>query len=155
MSKESSKTWWRRIKDDPVAYAELKARRKKNRNLNPQPTDYEKTKAWRENNYAKYLLSTARTRAKKTGLEFNLTEDDIVIPTHCSYLGVALTYIQGGGNVDTNCSVDRIDNSKGYIKGNVEVISLLANRMKLKATKEQLITFAKNILVRYPDSYQL
>lgn len=42
-----------------------------------------------------------------------------------------------------------IDPTKGYIKGNVEVMSSLANTMKSKATPEQLLHFAQEILKRY------
>lgn len=73
----------------------------------------------------------------------------MVVNTHCPYLGIELTNIYSRGRVWTNPSIDRIDPELGYIPGNVEVISVLANVMKNSATKEQLITFANSILKKY------
>lgn len=97
-------------------------------------------------NPEKRLVNTAKLNAKQQGVEFSITEADIVIPTHCPYLGIELTNILGEGRVFSNYSIDRIDSSKGYVPGNIQVISDLANRMKQNATVEQLITFAKGVL---------
>lgn len=95
------------------------------------------------------LLGTTRNRALKKGLEFSITAEDIIIPEVCPYLGVPLTQIAGKGMQDFNISIDRIDNSKGYIPGNVQIISKLANTMKNKASLEQLRIFAENVLKRH------
>lgn len=102
-------------------------------------------------NRAKKLLSKTKDRAVKAGIPFNLTLEDVVIPTHCPYLGIELTHFLGKGYLDSNSSIDRIIPELGYVKGNVQIISRLANQMKNSATKEQLITFAKNILELYDN----
>jgi len=97
-------------------------------------------------NRAKKLLSKTKERATKEGLPFNLELEDIVIPTHCPYLGMELTHHLGQGYLDSNSSIDKIIPELGYIKGNVQVISRLANQMKNSATSEQLLTFAYNVI---------
>jgi hypothetical protein len=42
-------------------------------------------------------------------------------------------------------SLDRIDNSKGYLKGNVRFISVMANYARNKFTDEQVIEFCKKV----------
>ena len=99
-----------------------------------------------QNNYASFLLQSTKSRAKTTDVEHNITLEDIIIPDTCPYLEVPLTRIHGQGQLSTNASIDRIDNSKGYIKGNIQITSRLANTMKNQTTEEQLIQFAKSIL---------
>src|SRR3990167_2542200 len=114
---------------------------------------YRQTSKYKELKYAsdarhwdQILLRNARKRAKQVGIEFNLEISDIVIPEQCPYLKVPLTRIRGQGQQPNNASLDRIDSSKGYIKGNVQVISWQANKMKTDATKDELLTFAQSIL---------
>lgn len=92
------------------------------------------------------MYTSSKSNAKKRGLTHTITPYDIVVPDKCPYLGVPLTNIQGNGVVFTNCSIDRIDNSKGYIPDNIQIISRLANIMKHTATEEELLVFATNVL---------
>jgi len=93
---------------------------------------------------AKYLWKKARDRVKYEygSREFTITPEDIIIPELCPYLGIPLNT----GDPAAWASIDRIDSSKGYISENIQVISILANQMKNRATKEQLIAFAKGVL---------
>jgi hypothetical protein len=109
----------------------------------------ESHRIYRESNPIKFMVWNAKKRSKKYNLAFNITIDDIIIPKKCPYLDIELTNYQGSGRQDSNVSLDRIIPELGYVKGNIEVISELANRMKNNATKEQLIEFSKNILKRY------
>lgn len=104
---------------------------------------------YRVNFPEKGLLSKSKSNAKRHGQDFNLELSDIVIPKHCPLLGCELTYKQNNGRVWTNASIDRVDNSKGYVKGNIQIISDLANRMKQDASVEQLVNFAKGVLKKY------
>jgi hypothetical protein len=95
------------------------------------------------------MLNRARARAKKYGWDFNIEEADIVIPTHCPLLGIELYVAEGRKTVkDNSASLDRIDPTKGYIKGNILVISNKANTMKSNATPQELLKLATN-LIRY------
>lgn len=110
-----------------------------------------KKNEWIGKNWEYNLWSQAQRRARRSGIEFSISKEDIVIPTHCPYLGWELTRLWGKGVVKTNASIDRVDNTKGYIPGNIQIISWQANSMKMDASKEQLIAFANGILELYAD----
>lgn len=90
------------------------------------------------------LLNGARKRAGLYNLDFDLTPEDIIIPEICPILGLKLGIGKVGGS-DNSPSLDRIDPTKGYVKGNVQVISKLANSMKNSADTETLKKFADYI----------
>ncbi len=83
-----------------------------------------------------YLFMVAKQRAKKNGLEFSITENDIKVYKICPILGTQLDVLTN--KVNTSMSLDRIDNTKGYIPGNVAIISRRANLMKRDCSIEQL-----------------
>lgn len=85
------------------------------------------------------LLTKAKNRAKNRNLEFNIDITDVVIPDFCPVLGIKLKKDGIGRFTDNSPTIDRIDNTKGYIKGNVAVISHRANHLKNSATLEELI----------------
>jgi hypothetical protein len=51
----------------------------------------------------------------------------------------------GTTNLDNSYSLDRIDSNKGYVKGNVWVISRRANVIKNNATLEELELLTNNL----------
>lgn len=112
---------------------------------------YSQKRESRLRNFVHSMWKAAKKRASERDLEFNIEESDIVIPDVCPILEVPLKF-GTKGNYDYSPSLDRIDNTKGYIKGNIQVISKKANTMKNSATLQELQTFCKNIL-RYSPSY--
>lgn len=87
------------------------------------------------------LLNRARGSAKERNLEFNLTIEDIVIPDKCPALGIALDSSAKPRSYNKP-SLDRIDNTKGYVKGNVVVVSWRANVLKRDASIDELSAIA-------------
>lgn len=84
------------------------------------------------------MMARARTRATRKGFDFSITREDIGdLPSVCPALGIPL-HPSTGKRSDGSYSLDRIDSSKGYIPGNVAVVSYLANRLKNNATSAQL-----------------
>lgn len=84
----------------------------------------------------KYLYDAAKARARKSQLEFTIEICDIVIPEFCPVFGLKLEMLSEDKN--TSPSLDRVDNSKGYIPGNVRVISWKANKLKSNASLQEI-----------------
>lgn len=83
------------------------------------------------------IMCAARSRAKRKGLDFEITAEDVVVPDVCPILGIPL--FPSSGKVGPNSpSIDRIDNRLGYVKDNVIVISFKANTIKNSATVGEL-----------------
>lgn len=81
-----------------------------------------------------YQAMRAKFRSKKAnatrvGKPWDLEFGDLVFPTHCPILGIELDYFSEQAQ-DSSPSFDCLDPAKGYIKGNVFIISWRANRVK-------------------------
>lgn len=93
------------------------------------------------------IWSKSKERAKQKGWEHNIEIDDIIIPEYCPLLGIKLKRNIYG--MDDSPSIDRINPEKGYIKGNIWIISNRANRIKNDSNIQELemlvINLKKNI----------
>jgi hypothetical protein len=96
-------------------------------------------RTWKKANPEKIMLCRAQQRAKKSNLDFNLSIDDIHIPERCPVLGILLEYGNTVTNKDSSPSLDKIQNDKGYVKGNVQIVSNRFNSLKKDATFDELI----------------
>lgn len=96
-----------------------------------------KRKLWRKEHRNREMVKTAKERAEKLGLPFNITEEDVIIPERCPVLGIPLE-IGNGRPMPNSPSLDRIVPELGYVKGNVIVVSHKANTIKNNATPEEI-----------------
>ena len=80
------------------------------------------------------IIGNARQRAKFFGVPCTLKPADFEIPEFCPVLGIRLTHGSNKRSTPSSPSLDRLIPSKGYVKGNVTIISKLANSIKSSAT---------------------
>jgi uncharacterized CHY-type Zn-finger protein len=94
----------------------------------------------RQQNPEKYMYQNVKSRAKQKGIEFTLELTDIVIPNRCPMLNIP---IKPNSNSPNSPSIDRLDNTKGYTKDNILIISRKANTIKNNATSKELFQIAE------------
>ena len=94
---------------------------------------------------------SAREKAKKLGLDYNIDPEYVknIWPkdNKCPALGIYLRKGKNGGS-NHSPSLDRIIPELGYIKGNVQIVCNLANKIMSNATPDQIIMvgeYFKNI----------
>jgi hypothetical protein len=97
------------------------------------------------------LLWRCGSRAKKVHKRDGLTPEDLYEvyakqSGRCALTGFELTYVRGKGRVQTNVSLDRVDNELGYTKENIQLTCIKANEMKGDADDEALLTFCRAII---------
>ena len=89
-------------------------------------------------------------RVKKRHHKYDITLDDILEQWEkqngiCVYSGVKLNHPNDGGSNINKASLDRIDSSKGYIKGNIQFISITCNHAKNNMSHEEMLTFCETV----------
>jgi hypothetical protein len=97
-------------------------------------------KHWVNKPYKKKMYDRAKTRSTALGREFTITMDDFDIPEECPVFKRPFEYTPGSPWVP---SIDRIDSSKGYVPGNVTVMSWRANALKNDITMYEAIMLAE------------
>lgn len=100
-----------------------------------------RNRTWKED-VVSVLWKLGRQRAKKSGLEWTIKKEQIIIPDFCPVLGIPL-FREGRETWMNAPSLDRINNDLGYVPGNVMVISRRANIIKKDATLDELVAIGK------------
>ena len=90
------------------------------------------------------MFHNAQHRAKKKGIPFTISMDDIVIPEVCPLLEIPLVSTHDKRD-PRNPSLDQIRPGKGYTPDNIQVISSRANWLKGDATLTELKTLVENL----------
>lgn len=110
------------------------------------PCEAIRSKKSREDYPKRWILTRIKMNAKKRGIHCNLKEQDIPdFPEYCPvFPWIRLVYDVGNGRASGSVSIDRIDSTKGYIVGNIRIISDRANTLKGDASNEEMIALGKD-----------
>lgn len=101
------------------------------------------------------MLSSAKHRAKKVGRKFEIDEDHLCglwvrQNQQCALTGDSMATEMGAGK--DKVSIDRVDPAKGYVKGNIQLVTTVANTLKLDLRQEELVEFCvKVVQMHRPD----
>lgn len=104
--------------------------------------------------WSKYKTNSLIASAKKRGHEFDITYKDILslVTNVCPVLGIRLDYSLGSHKkkiLPSSPSVDRIDNTKGYVKGNIIIVSQRANKIKYDLRVSEITPVLTKIIKHY------
>jgi hypothetical protein len=162
--KLESNTRYNIIKDDPEFHRKKLESNKKYKTENKEkikdawtiynnkPEVVERKQEWAiknqhlsVNHYLKIKVNGAKRRAIEKNIPFDIIYTDINILEYCPILGIKLNWCGGPRDKDTP-SLDRIIPELGYVKGNICIISNLANMMKSEALYNELEKFSNNIM---------
>lgn len=83
------------------------------------------------------IIKNVRNRAKRSKIDFDITVEDLIWNEYCPILGIKLDY-HPGANRWHQVSLDKTDPKKGYVKGNVVVMSMRANSIKQDSTVDEI-----------------
>ena len=104
----------------------------------------ERRKQWARDNPGRIWCSAARNNAKrravKKGLPFGLSGAYIysILPDKCPVFGTTFKFHGNGVLGPYSPSIDRIDPAKGYVEGNIVIVSIKANQIKNAFTMKDI-----------------
>lgn len=103
-----------------------------------------------------YLIQLAGVRRRNPSHAFNIDSSYVVHLWYkqegrCALSGRTMTHVRGSGRVKTNASLDRIDSSKPYEKGNVQLVCAVTNFMKHDMTVDEMKDWCEAILAYQDD----
>lgn len=82
------------------------------------------------------FFTRKRQNNKYRKWEWSITMSDLTWPKYCPVLGLELDWF-ADKRQENSPSIDRIDSTKGYIPGNVQIVSWRANRIKNDGTARE------------------
>lgn len=107
------------------------------------------------------LIRTSRSACNKRGItDYEIDADYLEVlfveqGGLCAVSGMELTLVSGKGCVATNASIDRIDNSIGYKKGNIQMLCRSVNSLKMNMSEIDFNNFMDKMSINWINKRDL
>jgi len=122
---------------------------------NPEK-NLESSRKWQKATPERTLLTQCKCNARQRSLPFDLTLDllkSMLKGMTCAATGLPLTFEREPGEKYRRSpwfpSIDRIDNSLGYVPGNIRIVCSLYNFMRSNHADEDVLTVARALVARH------
>jgi hypothetical protein len=152
---EYHKDWYQTKKTDPN-FTETIRKRTADQRLKPEVQERERN--YKLENAIQVKMYPLAKKDQDNGLDFDITKEDVLAIVAKQnglnlYTNSPIKWtINVSGNGDhSSSSIDRIDNTKGHVKGNIQIVELWINRLKLHFDNEfpTLLRFIKHSRTLY------
>jgi len=105
---------------------------------------------WKTPEYrAKSLIGSCRSGSKKRGLEFAISHEDVlagILTGCCARTGIK--FVMDEPKSPWRPSIDRIDNSKGYRKDNIQIVAWVYNCAKYTYSDDVVLEMSRSLVKR-------
>ena len=123
----------------------------KNRNVCKRCTSFQRNVARNHTPESYITIVYNKLKSARVDMEWDIDLDHIKIlwqkqDGRCALSGVFMTWQGGEGRQDLNTSIDRKDPTKGYIIGNVQLVTQRINIMKHTLGEGELYWWCKNVV---------
>jgi hypothetical protein len=97
-----------------------------------------KTREWQQRNPIKYQITQYKSRSKRMGIEYLLDNEQAsdLLTDNCYYCGQSPSPVNG---------IDRSDNDRGYITGNVVTACRMCNTAKNNHSLDEFLLWIKRL----------
>jgi hypothetical protein len=102
---------------------------------------------WQDDNFIRFRLLQAKSRAKSKNLPCEITADYLQSlldyqENKCFYSGMEMKLSRAGAYT---ASIDRVDSTKGYVKGNIVFVISAVNTMKNDLPEKEFLSIIESI----------
>lgn len=101
--------------------------------------------------FFKHIISGIKSDKRRTRKGFDIDYNYLLKLAKkqdwkCALTGLGLVFERGKGRINYGCSIDRIDNDDGYVKGNIQLVINCVNKGKGTLKQDEYINICRMVV---------